>query len=361
LSDPVIPPEPGASARNSYERLKAARIRRGDDEAGAYEKAYGKGADGERLVGNALNIAAGTVGNVTVLHDLTKGRYGNIDHVVVGPAGVAIVDAKAWDAPTSLNDKGLWLGRYPCRKHLAGLARQRERVQEMLRQAGRGDVPVESLLCLVKGAKGLNGEVRWHDGHGIGRINPVASHVIRSGPLSDADVAQVHGLLRGHFRVGGGCHLPSMPPPSVGLPSLAAPPRREAWHATKPLRWTLAALLALTLVAIVAAVFGALVHSVGDAVDSLTPMSRVEFERRLPEARALARQRAGHPLRARRIDETAKAFVARYRSGKRCRVSVTYKKQFADSPTVDSRGCSRQPPRNSRLLSTAFRCGGFPA
>lgn len=338
MSDPAIPPEPGHSARQTHERLKAARHRRGGDEPGAYERAFEKGADGERLVGNSLDIAARSVGTVSVLHDLTRrGRTGNIDHVVIGPAGVAVVDAKKWDGAVKVTRQTLRLGRYSGRKHLDKLAQQRLRIMDLLRQAGRSDVPVESLLCLVNGAEGLNGEVRWVDGHGIGRINPVASHVIRSGPLSQADVAEVHGLLRGHFQVGSDSVFPSMAPPSIPDPvPVKARPRvgRKLW------RVVLLGVLILLFVSIVLATVGALINSVDEAIDSAASITRTELKTRLPEARALARERAGHAVKHQRIREHPDAFVVSYRSGNRCRVFVTYDKQSNGSPRVGSRGCS---------------------
>lgn len=51
-----------------------------------------KGAIGETLV--ALTLAE-LPNEYVVIHDVSK-RFGNIDHVVVGPTGVYVVDAKNW-------------------------------------------------------------------------------------------------------------------------------------------------------------------------------------------------------------------------------------------------------------------------
>lgn len=55
--------------------------------------AWRKGARGEEQVGRILAPLRGL--GYAVLHDLGMGR-GNIDHVVVGPTGVFVVETKAW-------------------------------------------------------------------------------------------------------------------------------------------------------------------------------------------------------------------------------------------------------------------------
>ena len=82
----------GESARESAERqrAKAERLRRS---AVRWEK----GADGEEIVGRALDELTASPGWI-VLHDQPwPGRQrANLDHVVIGPSGVFVVDAKNW-------------------------------------------------------------------------------------------------------------------------------------------------------------------------------------------------------------------------------------------------------------------------
>ncbi|MFM6852098.1 MAG: nuclease-related domain-containing protein [Terrabacter sp.] len=87
--------------REAEARLKAEQL---EVEAGA----WAAGADGERRVANALQaLPDGWV----VLHDrlLRPGTsLTNLDHVVVGPGGVFLVDAKNWAGGLSVHDGNLW-------------------------------------------------------------------------------------------------------------------------------------------------------------------------------------------------------------------------------------------------------------
>ena len=337
MPEPSSSPQPGHGVRQSYERLRSSRERRGDAEPTAYEEAHRKGADGELLVGESLNIAAEADGGVAVLHDLVTGRRGNIDHVVIGPAGVCIVDAKAWNQPTRLSPKGLYRGRYSSRKHFEGLARQKHRIHSVLAQAGRDDVAVESALCLVNGARGLDGEVRWHDGHGIGMINPVAKHAIRPGPLPLESIVAVTDLLRGHFSVRGGMVMPanaSAPAPLPGPPREARRPR-SLLVAVKPLAL---AVVAVVLMSVVVAAGRMVVAEFNESFRPSTAMTRGELDGQMPLLKELARERAGGPVGRRPVVERGGRFVVSFRRGKRCRVTVTVPRNRG-RPRVSSKRC----------------------
>ena len=97
---------PGASARAEYER------RRAKDEVGRRAafgrlaplvrvltgpkrttETWGRGADGEERIGRWLDDAVGRHG--VVLHDrAVRGRRTNLDHIVVVPSGIWVVDSK---------------------------------------------------------------------------------------------------------------------------------------------------------------------------------------------------------------------------------------------------------------------------
>lgn len=99
--------EAGASAAREHERRKASRERRtreahpiiGDAllalrSAPQHETAFDRGARGERAVGERLDEKLAD-GPAIVLHDRRMPRSrGNIDHLVVAPSGVFVVDAK---------------------------------------------------------------------------------------------------------------------------------------------------------------------------------------------------------------------------------------------------------------------------
>lgn len=83
------------------QREKAARLMRSAE-------LYERGAQGERAVGRILDElrAQGWV----VFHDVRwPGRVrANLDHVVVGPAGVFVIDAKNWSGRIQVRDDTFW-------------------------------------------------------------------------------------------------------------------------------------------------------------------------------------------------------------------------------------------------------------
>jgi hypothetical protein len=109
----------GASAQREYERLlakrEAANTEKWGDRVGGWVNrlgtvpqtttAWAKGAHGEELLGAAL----GALPNVVALHDRRVAHTkGNIDHIVVGPAGVFVVDAKKLRGRIEIRNYGGW-------------------------------------------------------------------------------------------------------------------------------------------------------------------------------------------------------------------------------------------------------------
>src|SRR5258708_25144838 len=99
------PGKPGASSEREYERRRAGRQVRVKAQLGEimggvvlaatqepqWTRAFLQGALGEQKLAEAL-VA---IPEIKVLHDRrVPGTRGNIDHIVVGPAGVFVVDAK---------------------------------------------------------------------------------------------------------------------------------------------------------------------------------------------------------------------------------------------------------------------------
>jgi len=108
---------PGGSARREYERQRIKREaelkgRWGDRVSGLISRfvdepqsirAWGLGARGEELLGAAL----AKVPDLIVLSDRkVKGTKGNIDHIVIAPAGVFVLDAKHFTGFIEVVDKG---------------------------------------------------------------------------------------------------------------------------------------------------------------------------------------------------------------------------------------------------------------
>ena len=98
---------------------------------------------------------------IRLLHDRrVPGTRGNIDHLVVAPAGVFVVDAKRYEGVIRIRDVGglfrtderLYLGRRDCTKLAEAMAWQVAAVEGTLRAAWSGDLPpIIPVLCFVDG------------------------------------------------------------------------------------------------------------------------------------------------------------------------------------------------------------------
>lgn len=123
-------------------------------EAPQSEKAFHQGEVGELKVGAVLDKWESDA-EVIVLHDrqMPRGR-GNIDHLVVSPTGVFVVDAKAIKgkvgAQTSLFGKAkLRVRGRDQTKLIDGLDRQMAAVRGALESSGYQEVPVKGVLCFT--------------------------------------------------------------------------------------------------------------------------------------------------------------------------------------------------------------------
>jgi hypothetical protein len=179
---PTIPENPvprpldegvaGASAYRVYERRKAIREARVRENLGntlgelalaiggeaQSTTAWKRGSMGETKVADALRTVAG----VRVLSDRRVPRtQGNIDHIVIGPAGVFVVDAKAYRGLIATKNRGGWFQRDE-RLYVGGRDRSRladnmnwqvEAVRQVLVSADSRfvAVPVHPVLCFVDG------------------------------------------------------------------------------------------------------------------------------------------------------------------------------------------------------------------
>ena len=120
---------------------------------------YRTGASGEREVGRRLHEVVDrrlSLGQgAAVLHDRKlPGRDENVDHVLVTPAGVTVVETKNWSGQLR-QYRGSW---YAGRRSSVGEAatqarRQALAVTAVLRSAGITDVPVSAVVCLVGQAR----------------------------------------------------------------------------------------------------------------------------------------------------------------------------------------------------------------
>lgn len=174
---PVSRPEPeprsgsaGASAQREYERRHAAREQRILGRHARIGKlilalssdpqtttSWKKGADGERALGLRLDECAGA--SVIVLHDLgVPGSSANIDHIVVTPSHVFVIDAKRYSGEVRARDDGglfdhdvrLRVGGRDCGKLVQASLGQAVMVGRAL--TGVSPAPqVVPVLCFVRG------------------------------------------------------------------------------------------------------------------------------------------------------------------------------------------------------------------
>jgi hypothetical protein len=122
-------------------RAKAERLLRHAD-------AYEKGAAGERATSEAL--AALPAEEWTVFHDLRwPGRpRANIDHVVMGPAGVFVIDSKNWSGAITVTGDVLRQNGYSRAAALDGVRAATDAIRGLVPSLGADAfVPV---LCLTR-------------------------------------------------------------------------------------------------------------------------------------------------------------------------------------------------------------------
>jgi hypothetical protein len=120
-------------------------------------RAWETGARGEVRLAKALE---GIVG-VRVLHDRSVRRTkGNIDHIVIAPAGIFVVDAKRYEGQIHIRSRGwffkpdyrLYVGRHDRSRLAEGLTWQVQAVHAALQSARVEPMPtVTPVICFVDG------------------------------------------------------------------------------------------------------------------------------------------------------------------------------------------------------------------
>lgn len=138
------------SALNASERLnaRAEKLAAAAERAKARAKAFEKGAEGELEVANEL--ARLTSAGYYLLHDRSiHGLGGNVDHIVVGPTGVYVINAKNW-ANVSLRKGGLYSFNRSRGEALERLEKERLSVGIFIHESA-APVPVKGLLVFTQG------------------------------------------------------------------------------------------------------------------------------------------------------------------------------------------------------------------
>jgi len=79
-----------------------------------------------------------------VLHDLAlPGSRANLDHLVIGPGGVFVIDSKQYRGRLQLDASGkLWHGRYPLAPALGAVSWEADQAAQVLPDPGMAVVPI---------------------------------------------------------------------------------------------------------------------------------------------------------------------------------------------------------------------------
>lgn len=166
-------------------------------------KAWKVGAEGEQRVAEVMATATG----VEVLHDrLVPGTRANIDHIVVGPNGVFVVDAKKYTGAIEVRDVGgffklderLYVNNRDRTSTVDGVLGQIDVVRTALADA-YSEVPVTGVLCFIGCDWGWR--MKQKKVKGVTVLWPLAlpDHVSADGPHA-ADLAAIAAHLRSRLK-----------------------------------------------------------------------------------------------------------------------------------------------------------------
>jgi hypothetical protein len=138
----------GDSARELARRTAKAAdaLQRRADATARMSATFGKGADGEEELSATLVPLAAR--GWLALPDRQTPRGGNIDEVIVGPAGVIVIDAKKWSYSVNVKGDDIFAGRFKRSDALDGVIGQVEIVNAALDKLGF-PARVQGLLALA--------------------------------------------------------------------------------------------------------------------------------------------------------------------------------------------------------------------
>jgi hypothetical protein len=155
-------------------------------------RAWQRGAHGERQTARLLDRLSRD--GYQVFHDLAMpGSPANIDHLVVGPSGVFVIDSKHWTGQVHQSADGLiWHNHYRLDRALATIGWQALTVGRLL------SIPVAPLLC-VHGAH-VQGDGLRAQGVAIVPASLLRSALGFDRVLSDADVELYAATVKARLR-----------------------------------------------------------------------------------------------------------------------------------------------------------------
>jgi hypothetical protein len=160
--------------------------------------AWAQGSVGEHRLGLRLSRDLADIG--VVLHDrAVPGTNWNIDHLVIAPCGIWIVDAKSYKGRISRRDDGEWGHEDPRvyvdgkdrTKLVSGLSWQTDTVQPILESIGFGDVPIHQALCFTDSEWSFFAKPFQIDDVWIIWAKRLVELAREPGPLDDRDIRTI--------------------------------------------------------------------------------------------------------------------------------------------------------------------------
>lgn len=221
LEPPCDEPSPtesgvaGSSARREYERRKAKDEEKIREKWGRFgglavalsderqsTKAWDRGAVAEERLGARLDALAAY--GLAVFHDRRiPGSMANIDHIVISPGGIWVIDAKRYKGRPELKIEGgifrprvekLLVSGRDCTKLVDGALKQVDVVRELV-----GDVPVTGALCFIEADWPLIGGA--FSTRGVHVLWPKRlAKVLAAETAGDVDVAAMRECVASRFK-----------------------------------------------------------------------------------------------------------------------------------------------------------------
>ena len=164
-------------------------------------RAWERGSIGESKLGKLLGRIERD--DVIVLNDRrVPHTRGNIDHIVIAPSGVYVVDAKRYTGEVRVRDtaglfsrpdRRLYVGRRDCSQRARDMSRQVDAVRAAL--DGREDIPMLPVLCFVDAEWPLFGAHHDFDGVRVEDPRSLRDVITRPGTLTGEEIVEVAAIL----------------------------------------------------------------------------------------------------------------------------------------------------------------------
>ena len=183
----------GASDQARLANERVIRLRRQLEQAERDERAWTAGAAGERLVAEKLEEL--TARGWRVLHDVRwPGRpKANLDHVLVGPGGVIVIDAKNWTGNVEVRNGILRQNGYSRARETDAALQQGASVSALLEPQHR--FLVQTWLCMAGQPELQATTTNGVKVQGLGSLT-AAMEALPS-VLTPGEVETIHSYLKG--------------------------------------------------------------------------------------------------------------------------------------------------------------------